>query len=90
MSWDDGGDLHGHRPGESVTNVLSKFGQLSNGDKTEFIEMLLERNLLGPDQKWHLQQKLPEFLFRDFFTLLPDEVLEVSTCDCSKSLAKYA
>ena len=79
MSWDDGGDLHGHQPGESVSNVLSNFGQLSNGDKTEFIEMLLERNLLGPDQKWHLQQKLPEFLFRDFFTLLPDEVLEVST-----------
>jgi len=88
MSWDDGGDLHGHQPGESVSNVLSNFGQLSNGDKTEFIEMLLERNLLGPDQKWHLQQKLPEFLFRDFFTLLPDEVLEMvlSYLDCQTLL----
>jgi len=58
-----------------VNRLLATFGSLTNRQRTQFVNQLFE--FLGPDQKWQLQQKLPEFLFRDFFTLLPDEVLEM-------------
>ena len=57
--------------------LLAQFRNLSNSEKSEFVDQFLQH--LGPDQKWQLQQRLPQFLFRDFFTLLPDEVLEVSS-----------
>lgn len=61
---------------QMTDQVLGQFSSLSNSQKSEFVDQFLQ--YLGPDQKWQLQQRLPEFLFRDFFTLLPDEVLEVS------------
>jgi len=58
-----------------VEELSERFGELSNNAKSQFILSILPQ--CGPDQKWLLQQRLPAFLFRDFFLLLPDEVLEM-------------
>ena len=41
-----------------------------------------------PEQKWRLQQKLPELLFRDFFQDLPAELLDkvLGYLDCTNLL----
>ena len=67
---------------DPVQGLVCQFSKLNNEDKSAFINEFLD--VCGPDQKWQLQQKLPDFLFRDFFTLLPDEVLEMvlSYLDC--------
>ena len=65
----------GPRPIQMTDQLLAQFRNLSNSEKSAFVDQFLQH--LGPDQKWQLQQRLPQFLFRDFFTLLPDEVLEV-------------
>ena len=65
-----------------VNEIVSAFIKMSPEDKTVALEKLIEAS--GSEQRWYLQNRLPDFLFRDFFTLLPDEVLEMilSYLDC--------
>ena len=78
--WSNNQNNRCYRAAQMTDQVLGQFSSLSNSQKSEFVDQFLQ--YLGPDQKWQLQQRLPEFLFRDFFTLLPDEVLEVGLLHC--------
>ena len=70
-----------------LSNFLTQFESFPISDRKKALDSLF--GLCGSEEKWHLQQTLPSFLFRDFFELLPPEVLEkvLKYLDC-KTLLK--
>lgn len=57
-----------------LDGVVKHFSNLSSEEQTVTLNQLI--SCCGSEQLWHLQQKLPEFLYRDFVSLLPPELTE--------------
>ena len=57
-----------------VPRTIRAYSSFTTDQKTTFLSKLLET--MGHQEKYHLQTVLPELLFRDFITLLPNEILE--------------
>jgi len=57
-----------------LEGVVSQFSTLSNEEQTLTLNQLIA--CCGSEQLWHLQHKLPDFLYRDFVQLLPPELTE--------------
>ena len=63
-------DFHG----KWLPQFLSEFQTLKAEEKEETVKSLM--GIMGPKEKWLLQNTLPDLLFRDFITELPLEILE--------------
>jgi len=57
-----------------LEGVVKQFSSLSSEEQTLTLNQLI--SCCGSEQLWHLQQKLPDFLYRDFVSLLPPELTE--------------
>lgn len=57
-----------------LEEVVSQFSSLSSEEQTLTLNQLIA--CCGSEQLWHLQHKLPDFLYRDFVQLLPPELTE--------------
>jgi len=57
-----------------LAGLVSKFSGLSSDQQTLTLNQLIA--CCGSEQLWHLQQRLPDFLYRDFVSLLPPELTE--------------
>ena len=57
-----------------LDSVVKQFSSLEPEQQTTTLNQLI--SCCGSQQLWHLQQKLPDFLYRDFITLLPPELTE--------------
>jgi len=57
-----------------LEGVVKQFSSLSSEEQTVTLNQLI--SCCGSEQLWHLQQKLPDFLYRDFVSLLPPELTE--------------
>jgi len=57
-----------------LETVVKQFSSLEQGQQTTTLNQLI--SCCGSQQLWHLQQKLPDFLYRDFIHLLPPELTE--------------
>jgi F-box/WD-40 domain protein 2 len=57
-----------------LEGVVKHFSSLSSDEQTVTLNQLIA--CCGSEQLWHLQQKLPDFLYRDFVSLLPPELTE--------------
>lgn len=57
-----------------LEETVKRFGQLSSEEQTVTLNELIRG--CGSEQLWHLQHTLPDFLFRDFISLLPQEINE--------------
>jgi len=57
-----------------LSGVVQTFSTLSSEQQTTTLNQLIE--CCGSEQLWHLQHKLPDFLYRDFVQLLPPELTE--------------
>ena len=55
--------------------LLKVFHGLSSKDFDTFVDVFFAS--CGPEQRWRLQEKLPELLFRDFLKDLPAELLDI-------------
>ena len=58
----------------SFSRLVKDFKRLSNKHQANVIDTLIQE--CGSEQKWRLQQKLPELLLRDFLKDLPAELLD--------------
>jgi len=68
-----------------LQGIVRQFSALSSQEQTTTLTELI--SCCGSDQLWHLQQKLPDFLYRDFIQLLPPEIAEkILTYLCPASL----
>lgn len=57
-----------------LEGLVTQFSSLSCEEQTLTLNQLIEK--CGSEQLWHLQHKLPDFLYRDFVSLLPPELTE--------------
>ncbi len=57
-----------------LPKLIRDFQRLNESQREVAIEELLEN--IGPREKWLLQNRVPDLLFRDFVTGLPMEILE--------------
>jgi len=57
-----------------LESVVKHFSNLTSEEQTLTLNQLI--SCCGSEQLWHLQQKLPDFLYRDFVSLLPPELTE--------------
>jgi len=57
-----------------LETVVKQFSNLEPEQQTDTLNQLI--SCCGSQQLWHLQQKLPDFLYRDFINLLPPELTE--------------
>lgn len=57
-----------------LDRVATTFSSLSCEEQTVTLNQLIAK--CGSEQLWHLQHKLPDFLYRDFVSLLPPELTE--------------
>ncbi len=57
-----------------LPKLIRDFQRLNESQREAAIEELLEN--IGPREKWLLQNRVPDLLFRDFVTGLPMEILE--------------
>jgi len=57
-----------------LESVVKQFSKLEPEQQTLTLNQLI--SCCGSQQLWHLQQKLPDFLYRDFINLLPPELTE--------------
>merc|ERR1719228_2787094 len=57
-----------------VDQLVETFSSLSCEEQTLTLNQLIAK--CGSEQLWHLQHKLPDFLYRDFVSLLPPELTE--------------
>jgi len=57
-----------------LKGVVREFHNLTSVQQTKTLNQLI--TCCGSEQLWHLQQKLPDFLYRDFIQLLPPEITE--------------
>ena len=58
----------------SFYRLVKYINGLTEKDLDVVIDTLFDA--CGPEQRWKLQQRLPELLFRDFFKDLPAELLD--------------
>lgn len=57
-----------------LEDIVKKFESLNSEEQTLTLNQLISS--CGSEQLWHLQHKLPDFLYRDFVSLLPPEITE--------------
>jgi len=57
-----------------LESVVGQFSRLEPEEQSQTLTRLISR--CGSHQLWLLQQKLPDFLYRDFVSLLPPELTE--------------
>lgn len=57
-----------------LEGIVRQFSNLSSTEQNTTLNELI--SCCGSDQLWHLQQKLPDFLYRDFLHQLPPEIAE--------------
>ena len=57
-----------------LASVVKQFSSLEPEQQTTTLNQLI--SCCGSQQLWHLQQKQPDFLYRDIIILLPPELTE--------------
>ena len=57
-----------------LSSFIEKYQALNDTQKETTVVKLLD--VIGPNEKWLLQNRVPDFLFRDFVSNLPLEILE--------------
>jgi len=57
-----------------LEDIVKRFESLNSEEQTLTLNQLISS--CGSEQLWHLQHKLPDFLYRDFVSLLPPEITE--------------